>query len=79
MPLNILIGTSLKSKANGMVPNPKSAHIRCSIKVNFETFRIEKILKTRKVGEKTQHLVRWKGFNSDYDSWIDSTDITNEF
>jgi hypothetical protein len=48
-------------------------------KVNFETFRIEKILKTRKLGEKTQHLVRWKGFNSDYDSWIDSTDITNEF
>jgi hypothetical protein len=48
-------------------------------KVNFEDFRIEKILKTRTIDGKTQHLVRWKGFNSDYDSWIDSTDITQEF
>lgn len=48
-------------------------------RVNFETFRIEKILKTRKFNGKTQHLVRWKGFNSNYDSWIEADNITQEF
>jgi hypothetical protein len=48
-------------------------------KVNFESFRIEKILKTRKVNGKLQHFVRWKGFNENYDSWIDAENITQEF
>jgi hypothetical protein len=48
-------------------------------KVNFETFRIEKILKTRKVNGKIEHFVRWKGFNSNYDSWIEADNITQEF
>jgi Integrase core domain len=48
-------------------------------KVSGDVFRIEKILKTRKVNGITQHFVRWKGFNSNYDSWINADDITNEF
>lgn len=48
-------------------------------KVDFESFRIEKILKTRIIDGKKQHFVRWKGFNSNYDSWIDAENITQEF
>jgi len=48
-------------------------------KVDFESFRIEKILKTRTINGKKQHLVRWKGFNSNYDSWIDEENISQEF
>ena len=36
-----------------------------------ETYKIEKILKTKKVKGKKQHLVRWVGWASKYDSWID--------
>jgi hypothetical protein len=33
-------------------------------------YRIEKVLKTRKVKGKKQHLIRWAGWSSKYDSWI---------
>ena len=36
-----------------------------------EVYRIEKIVKTRKVKGKKQHLVRWVGWSPKYDSWID--------
>ena len=48
-------------------------------KVSGDIFRIEKIIKTRKIDGKTQHFVHWKGFNKNYDSWIDAEDITRDF
>jgi hypothetical protein len=48
-------------------------------KVSGDIFRIEKIIKTRKINGKIQHFVRWKGFNENYDSWIDAEDITRDF
>ena len=40
-----------------------------------QVFRIEKVLKTRTVKGKKQHLVRWTGWSSKYDSWIDDVDL----
>lgn len=36
--LNIYIGSNLKNKANGIVPNPKTIQIKCSLKVKWEHF-----------------------------------------
>ena len=36
-----------------------------------EVYRIEKVLKTRKVKGKKQYFVRWAGWSSKFDSWID--------
>jgi len=38
-------------------------------------FQIDKILATRTRRGIKQHLVRWKGFNKDFDSWIPAFDI----
>jgi hypothetical protein len=48
-------------------------------KTTSDVFRIEKILKTRKLNGITQHFVRWKGFNPNYDSWINADDVTKDF
>jgi len=40
-----------------------------------DTYRIEKVLKTRKVKGKKQHLVKWTGWSPKYDSWIDAKDL----
>lgn len=42
-----------------------------------EVFRIEKVLKTRKVKGKKQHLVRWAGWPPQYDSWINDEELQN--
>ena len=39
-------------------------------------YKIEKVLRKRKIGGKEQMLVRWLGFSKEYDSWIPSSDIT---
>jgi len=36
-----------------------------------DLYIIEKIIKTRKRNGKIQHLVRWKGYSSEHDSWVD--------
>lgn len=49
-------------------------------KVNTNNdFRVEKILKTRKRGDITEHFVKWKGFNDSYNSWIQANDVTKQF
>jgi hypothetical protein len=40
------------------------------VKKNSEIYQIEKILKTRTRRGRKQLLVRWLGYNSDFDSWI---------
>ena len=43
-------------------------------KTNQKDFRIEKVIK--KKGNKL--YVKWKGYNSSLNSWIDKNDIINE-
>ena len=38
-------------------------------------YKIEKVLKKRRVRGKTEYLVKWLGWNKSFNSWVDSTDI----
>lgn len=49
------------------------------VKVSGDVFRIEKVLAKRKHGGKNQILVKWKGFDSTHNSWIDETQVTKTF
>ena len=40
-----------------------------------DIFRVEKVLKKRIRNKKEEYLVRWSGYSSDFDSWLQSTDI----
>lgn len=44
-----------------------------------DIFRIEKVLRTRKRNNVTQHFVKWKSFDDSHNSWIDAEDITRKF
>jgi hypothetical protein len=48
-------------------------------KMNNTDFRVEKVIKSRKRGEVTEHFVKWKGFNDTYNSWIQANDVTQQF
>jgi hypothetical protein len=48
-------------------------------KVANEIFRVEKILKSRKKNNQIEHLVKWKGFDETYNSWINSNNVTRKF
>ena len=37
--------------------------------------RVENVLKKRIRNKKKEYLVRWSGYNSDFDGWLQSTDI----
>ncbi len=37
-----------------------------------DVFRVEKVIKTRKRNGKIEYLVRWLGYPSKFDSWVDS-------
>jgi hypothetical protein len=47
--------------------------------VNTETFRIEKVLKKRKVKGREQLFVKWKGFGDQHNSWIDASNVERVF
>ena len=40
-----------------------------------DIFRIEKVLKKCTKNKKTEYLVHWSGYGTDFDSWIQSSDI----
>lgn len=40
-------------------------------------WRIEKIIRKRKVGGKPEELVRWLGWPKKFDSWIPEIDVKN--
>ena len=44
-------------------------------KVNTTVYRIEKLLKTRKVKGQLQHLVKWKGYTDSANSWIKASEL----
>ena len=45
------------------------------VRVRGDVFRVEKVLKRRKVRGRNQLFVKWKGFDDTYNSWIDGTDV----
>lgn len=49
------------------------------VPVITNTYRIEKVLKRRKVGGKTQLFVKWKGFGNEHNSWIDGENVERVF
>ena len=42
-----------------------------------EVYLIEKVLKTKKVGNKKQYLVKWLGYPEKFNSWVDEKDMHN--
>ena len=42
-----------------------------------EVYLIEKVLKTKKVGNKKQYLVKWLGYPEKFNSWVDEKDMRN--
>jgi hypothetical protein len=40
-------------------------------------YKIDKILETRVRGGIREHLVRWKGYGPDFDSWIPASRVRN--
>lgn len=47
--------------------------------VNSDIFKVEKVIKSRRVRGKLQHLVKWKGYGEEHNSWIDDSDVTRRF
>ena len=43
--------------------------------VRPDIFRVEKVLKKRIRNKKEEYLVRWSGYSSDFDSWLQPTDV----
>jgi hypothetical protein len=49
------------------------------VTVRENIYKIESILGQRKVNGKTQYLVRWAGYPSSYDSYVDKKDMNHEY
>ena len=47
--------------------------------VNSDIFKIKKVIKQRRRGWKVKYFVKWKGYDSSHNSWIDQNDITNVY
>ena len=44
---------------------------------NPSEFRIESILKKKRKGKQTLYLVKWSGYDSSFNSWVDEKDLRN--
>ena len=44
---------------------------------NPTEFRIESILKKKRKGKQTLYLVKWSGYDSNFNSWVDEKDLKN--
>lgn len=45
--------------------------------VNSDIFKVEKVLKQRNYKGEKQYFVKWKGYDSTNNSWVNANDITN--
>ena len=58
-------------KTRNVLENPRD-QLRSS-----EEYEVEKIVAKRRKGNKTFYLVRWKGYDSENDSWQTARDLRN--
>jgi hypothetical protein len=49
------------------------------VTVNDDVYRVEKILGKRKVNGKTQYLVRWQGYDKQFDSYVDKNNLILDY
>lgn len=49
------------------------------VKISGDVFRIDKVIKKRKRMGNVEYFVKWKGFNDNYNSWINAADVEQEF
>ena len=49
------------------------------VNVDNKTYRVEKILGTRKFNGRVQYLVRWVGYPPSFDSYVNKTDIIADY
>jgi hypothetical protein len=54
--------------------NPQNTHSQPKLKKGY--YEVEKILDHRGAKSNKEFLVRWKGYDSDEDSWIKEKDVT---
>jgi len=47
--------------------------------VNSNIFKVEKVIKQRKVRGQLQYFVKWKGYDNTHNSWIEAADITDVY
>lgn len=47
--------------------------------VNSNIFKVEKVIKQRKVRGQLQYFVKWKGYDNTHNSWIEASDITEVY
>jgi hypothetical protein len=48
-------------------------------KAEHQDFKVEKILKERKIGKKKEYFVKWLGFTDQHNSWIDSKWLAKKY
>ena len=49
------------------------------VNVSENVYKIDSIVGKRKVNGKVQYLVRWKGYSSEFDSYVDQRDVINNY
>jgi hypothetical protein len=59
---------------HGRFYNEELTHVRITKRT---TFKIGKILSTSVRRGILEYLVRWKGYDSDFDSWVNAASVKN--
>ena len=49
------------------------------VKPTDNIYKIESVLGKRNINGKTQYLVKWKGYSSDFNSYVDQRDIVHNY